>query len=346
MQREPLWRYGVRGALIAAVFLFGLGAAALALVRSMVAWPTDEAIGSVLLVVLLVSLIPLALVILEFLARQRAVLDLQGIMRIDLSRGEGTPDAVRQRPVTLPANMGRTGPIVSDTLPMDILDVLATSARSDMVVVDIEGGDAWWVTRLLALAAGAMRRGTPSVITFVGREENRDRRFLGWARPRDVLGAILDDRDDYRRRYDQARSLSAQYLLLGSDPPFPVAPQPHVGVWRYLDDDRYKDLGDDAPEQILMDQLASQLAVGGSLEDPPDKLTLARLEELLRPCLIRSTIDADWPGEKQVEAVLGAREDYIALVRDGAFDSLIIVARAERFLLRRLVSEMREGPSA
>jgi hypothetical protein len=47
--------------------------------------------------------------------------------------------------------------------------------------VDLKDGNAWWVTRLLAVCAAAIGVGSPRVIVFVGRRENRERIFLGWS---------------------------------------------------------------------------------------------------------------------------------------------------------------------
>ena len=59
-------------------------------------------------------------------------------------------------------------------------------ALSPIIRVDIGGGDKWWASRLLVLAAGAVRTGLPGAIVFVG--GNLDPNvFLGWASPADTL---------------------------------------------------------------------------------------------------------------------------------------------------------------
>jgi hypothetical protein len=53
----------------------------------------------------------------------------------------------------------------------------------------------------------------------------------------------------------------------------------------------YSGLGEAAVEQVVMDQLGNQMVPGGSLEAPPDRLTLARLQELFAPVLVRVVRD-------------------------------------------------------
>ena len=93
--------------------------------------------------------------------------------QIDLNRAELKRDSVG-----LPDNIGVAGPIITDTSPMDIIDALRQALRHEVVVIDLHEGNAWWVTRLLALAAGAVRAQAPKVFVFAGRLENQDHRFL------------------------------------------------------------------------------------------------------------------------------------------------------------------------
>src|SRR5262249_44900110 len=211
---------------------------------------------------------------------------------------------------------------------------LEAATENQVVRLDIKAGAAWWVTRLLALTAGAVRVRCPRAIVFVGEKENVQGAFLGWSTPPLLLKAILADTEPrggknvtYAAVYRTASVIAKQFATFGGlgelpDLPFPPPPakfplppgQPYPPLpsqtQRYLDDARYAKLGEAALEQILMDQLALY-----QLEDPPDRVTLGRLEELFAHCLYRETVDLDWPKEQQVTAFLSARADYVALVR-------------------------------
>ena len=105
--------------------------------------------------------------------------------QIDLNRPE-----LRHESFGLPANIGVVGPIISDAAPMHIMETLRQASHHEVVVIDLQDGDAWWVTRLLALSAGAVRAGSPKALVFVGKQENQDLRYLGWSRPADVLPTL------------------------------------------------------------------------------------------------------------------------------------------------------------
>ena len=75
------------------------------------------------------------------------------------------------------SNIGVPGQPVTDSDTQQILDTLKQATASNVVVVDLEGGKAWWETRLLVLLAGAVRLGKPDKIVFLGKHANFDRQF-------------------------------------------------------------------------------------------------------------------------------------------------------------------------
>jgi hypothetical protein len=343
---RALWTHGTTAALGSAAALFVVALLAVLIVRAASGWPGEAATGWVVLAVLLLSLAPVALLVLDFLAERRAILGTKWF-NLDLSRVDLARTASEELAV-LPANLGVTGPVVSDTAPMDIMAALTAAIRHDIVVVDIRDGDAWWVTRLLAFAAGAVRRGAPEAIVFVGRRGNRPGQFLGWAPPREVLDAILREPRGYAERYERGLAIARQ-LTLSKFLPQVVAPGGaslalHPDIQRYtVAPHDYSGLGDAAVEQVVMDQLGNQMAPGGSLEAPPDRLTLARLQELFAPVLVTESVDVEASGAVQTDAVLAARGSFIALVRDGTFVSMLRSADAQRAILRQLVGQRERG---
>ncbi|KJS51301.1 hypothetical protein VM98_37925 [Streptomyces rubellomurinus subsp. indigoferus] len=63
-----------------------------------------------------------------------------------------------------------------------ILSTLRRSAGTDVVIVDLEDGHAWWETRLLVLCAGAERLGRPPVIVCTAVQGSQTGRYIGWGR--------------------------------------------------------------------------------------------------------------------------------------------------------------------
>ncbi|MGF6227967.1 hypothetical protein QFZ27_001922 [Inquilinus ginsengisoli] len=342
---KALWSYSTPAALGAAVAGFIVGLLVLFGVRRASGWPSEAAIDWVVLILLIISFAPVGLRLLDFLAERRAVLGSKWF-NLDLSRMDLTRAAAAGTEV-LPANLGITGPVVSDTAPMDIMEALRTASRQPFVVVDIRDGDAWWVTRLIALSAGAVRRLAPEAIVFMGRRENRPDQFLGWATPAVVLEAILQDRDEYRARYEKAVALARHLVFFRGTELLPPGAILHPDVLRYTDPPHnYKELGDAALEQIVMDQLARHGGPGGPLEAQPDRLTLARLNTLFAAVLVTESVNITWTAARQVAAVLAVRAPFVASVRDGAFVSMIRCADAERAILAQLVEQARDRHDA
>jgi hypothetical protein len=194
------------------------------------------------------------------------------------------------------------------------------------------------VTRLLALGAGAVRAGAPTVLVFIGTRENRPRQYLGWADPKSVVESILRDKSEYRARYDKALRIARQVVMYGQNELLPQQPDPfvlHPDVSRYTGNAAYAALGEAVSEQILMDQLAK---MPDSLENPPDRLTLGRLVDLFGHCLSTAAVDLGWPKPKQVSALLEATSGYVALVKGGRYEAMIEKQEGERVLLRELLA--------
>lgn len=334
---KTLWPYGTVAALLSAFLVFVIGLVALLVLRATTGWPTEAGLDRIVPILLIVSLTPLVLAVLDFLAERRAVVGSKwfnlDLSRVDLAKTASTETAF------LPANLGISGPVISDSSPMDIVAALRSLTRQPFAVINIGNGDAWWVTRLLALSAGAVRRGDPEVIVFVGRRENQPDQFLGWARPDIVLDAILGDRDAYRERYEKAVVLARHLAFFQGGDILPPGVQLHHDVHRYtMPPHNYSELGEAALEQIVMDQLG-QYGPEGSLEQPPDHLTLARMNSLLGPILVTENIDIDSASSQQVQALLETRWPFVALVRKGTFVAMVRRADAERALLKQLVDQ-------
>ena len=71
-------------------------------------------------------------------------------------------------------------------------------------------------TRLLVLCAGAI--GTNSslkAVVFLGRSNNKERVFLGWAAPAQLLAALMNANPEYRIRLTKVRMIVQQLSMFG-----------------------------------------------------------------------------------------------------------------------------------
>jgi hypothetical protein len=316
-------------------------AAVLVGTRASLGWPDAASMKWVFITVLAVGLVPVLLCLIDYAASRGAVLGFKGVT-IDFSRVE-----IRRATVELPENIGRPGPVISDSTAMEIIATLEAATVNPIVRLDIKDGNAWWVTRLFALSVGAVRVGSPSVFVFTGVKQEQEGVYLGWARPSALVKALVADSTrrgqppvtygTVYRKAERHTKLVAAFLKPDGEPAAPHDPQPVPGsgpppeIQRYSYRPRYAELGEAAFEQILLDQLAAY-----GLEDPPDRLTLGRLEELFAHCLYRDTVDLDWAKDRQVAAFLESSAPYVAVVRRGRYEGLVERAEVERSIVKQL----------
>lgn len=330
VQKNVLWPFGITAAL-ASIPLIWIGMVLILMVTRRVAeWPDAESRSLLTYFTLLASLLPLALVLFDFAADRRAVFGFKGF-NVDFSKIDVTQPHVGRESFLLPDNIGQPGAIATDSSPMQILKVLEDVTRHDVVRIDLGAGDSWWATRLLALAAGAVRVGAPRVMVFVARRYNVDGVFLAWLTPAAVQAALLRARSDYRETFDRAKTITTQLVAfskLTAPPPLPI------DVLRYQNSAAYVGLGEAAFEQILLDQLAVK-----GLENKPDTITLTRFADLFEPDAYRDAIDLEWPNDRRVATLLETGAEYIAVTRGGRYESMVQRGVAERLILRELVRQ-------
>ena len=341
--KERLWPYSKRVALIVIPIIWAVAAVMLLVSSQYLGWPDAGSAKITVPIVALLGFFPLGLVLVDFAVSSRAVLDIKGV-KIDFSQQERSSQSFG-----LPDNIGIPGAVVTDSSPMKIIDALEHATQSEVAVIDIKDGNAWWVTRLLALCAGAVRSGCPNAIVFVGMKEGSNGSFLGWAEPKSLLTAILKDREDYYSTYHHAESIAMQLVAFhGTDllpnqlqlPGFGPTLILHQDVNRYAYDPEYVKLGQASFEQILMDQLAQKH------ENPPDRLTLGRLNHLFEHCLHRDVINLSDPGDKQILSMLRAKGDFVALMKQDRYVGLLKAEIGQRVVLEQLFSQANERRAA
>jgi hypothetical protein len=343
-KREKLWPYKNQLAFLALPVIWACWFLVFVIGVRQGAWKGEPG-GTMVIVVAAISILPLLLVVLDVLLVSGAVIDIKGV-KLDFSKiQQGRPGGAGEVSVQLPANIGVPGAIITDSAAFSIAAALEMGSTDRIAVVNLKSGDAWWVTRLLVLCAGAVRTGSPEVLVFLGKKENVPDYFLGFGHPGDLLHALLKD-EQYRQRYEAAKTLTRQLQfykdyrdIFGTIIPAVTGP-----VQRYvIFNPSYLDKGEEVSEQILLDQLGNavfQTAPGvfaGSLEQNPDRITINRLRDLFESCLYTDQIDLDAPDGKQIEQMMQARSGYVALVRNGVYASLLKKQDGEELILKELV---------
>ena len=129
----------------------------------------------------------------------------------------------------------------------------------------------------------------------------------------------------------------------GTAPPL-AAPMPTLTNWaaldgagRYLDDPNYKNLGSDALEPIMLDQIGLL-----RIESAPRLVSAGDFVLLFQGCLHRQFIDLARPTKKQLDEFLSSTEPYIGIVNNAAFERVATNGELQQQLLRSLVESLGE----
>jgi hypothetical protein len=322
VRKQAFWPYSPEAAIASVLMLWVVLGGLAYLFNRYAGWPSGSSQNHVLYVATVVGLLPVALLILDAVARSGGAVDLRGF-KIDFSR------SVVGSELQLAPNLGQAGPVVSDTAAGNIIEALRTSAEHDALRIDLDA--TWWLTRLLALSAGATRAGAPRAFVFVRAGADGRQAFVGWTRPKAVLDALLEQHPtEFREPYAHAQAITHQlaaFSPVAARPPVPWTPL----VARYLNDQRYNTLGLAALEHVLLDQLAPFETAGTPLE-----LNFADLRSQLGDALVTDEIDLTEPAADQIGTLLQSSASFIALVRRGEYRALVRRDDAERDILRQL----------
>jgi len=290
--------------------------------------------------VFVLSLMPLVLALLDTIVERGAVIEYRGI-KLDFSQAVSPGPAS----VSIPVNIGVTGRALTDSDTSQILDTLRQAVSTDIVVVDLESGDAWWETRLLVLVAGAVRLNRPDVIVFVGTDGGGASRFQGWAYPTDLLRRLVAADQRYARSYYRASAAARQWALVE---PIPPGAAPALQTWMsglatqhpWMAFDSASGLPNElAAEQFLAADLGTQIELPEQAKGGPKGISLVRLEELFRPVLHKEFMDETWTGSKQLEAFLDSSAAYVAVTRKGSYSRLLPRVEGLNAIAKSLATE-------
>ncbi len=314
------WPHRPIVSIITAVLILVCLAVFLVISKKFFHWPSRESETTVLVTIITISFLPVLFAILDAMFERGGIVE-YGKLKVDFSQAprSGLPD------VTVPVNIGVPGQSVTDSSTMEILDALKTATACDVVVVDLEEGEAWWETRLLVLLAGAARMNKPDKIVFVGTDGGTKRRFQGWAPPLELLEKLLRCDPQYAESFYASRAATKQWELIE---PVGAGQVPALFPWMQglasLHPWMATEHNTGLPNPLFAEQLL-QSELGSKIENTPNLRTinLIRLREIFGPVLHTETLDENWSQDRQVSAFFESDIETLAIVRKGEYVALV-----------------------
>jgi len=341
---RKFWPFQPRFSLIAVALLLVSFLAVIAGLRIVLRWPSPQSDNIVLIGVLLLSLLPIVLALLDVIIERGGVVEYGGV-KIDFSRSKEKGMVG----ITIAPNIGVQGQPVTDSSTMQILDTLRQATSCDVVIIDLEDGRAWWETRLFVLLAGAARLSKPDKVVFVGKDANTDHRFQGWSHAPDLLQRILTAHPQYERSLQAAWAAAGQWNLVEPlDSPTPSAPAvavPPPPTWlsgRLATGHPWMafDVATGFHNQLFAEQIL-QADLGQKIEtqEGPRNVTLTRLEELFRPVLNREHVDLSWSSTRQVEVFMSGDAPFLAVTSNDKYVAIVSRQMLLNEVLRSLIGD-------
>lgn len=322
---RKFWPFKPRISIITALVLLPVLWLIVAILRARTGWPGERSETAVLIGVLALSLLPLILTLLDIIIERGGAIEFRGV-KIDFAHVVQNQQLELTR-ITVPANIGIRGEPVDDSSSTKILDTLRRATSSHIVIIDLEEGQAWWETRLFVLLAGAQRLKKPDKVVFVGTDAGKQQCFQGWAYATDLFRLLAHADPQYLRSLYVAQAAVRQWELV--DPPpnrssaVPAATPGMHGLaaqHSWMAFDRLTKL----PNELFAEQvLASDLGTKVEIPTGSRTITLARLDELFRPVLLKDKIDQSWPNDRQISAFFDSDDPYFAITQDGKYSILV-----------------------
>ena|SRR5688572_142762 len=325
---NKFWPYKPKISIVISISLAIVLLIIVAVVRSTASWPSDASTNVVLLGILLLSLLPVLLAVLDLIIGKGGSVGYKDF-KIDFGKAQQSGLSG----FTIPANIGVPGMAVTDSGTSNILEILKQATSTGIVIVDLEDGYAWWETRLLVLVSGAERLRNPDKIVFVANEEGKQHVFQGWADPEDLLRQLLKENQQYRRSLYAARAAAKQWELFGPlelippDTHFQIPPVPVWMLSRIATSHSWMafSLQTGFPNELLAEQYL-QNELGIEIEQKPEgsrHISIARLNEVFKPVLLKQSIDMAWTNEKQTSAFFSSDQSYLAMTENGRYTALV-----------------------
>ena len=334
---REVWPWGARVAVLASGGALLALLIAFALFQGILGWPRDELAGWVLLGVVLLALVPIYLILLDMVFKNRVNIKAFGVA---LSFAEASKDASSgMRLETVDTNLtgDQSQPLERTGLPA-ITRALRRSSETDVLVVDLREGSTWWEGRLFILLAGAAYRDRPRAIAFVADLNGKRQQFIGWGSPRRLVDLHARKVPAFARALATASARIRQWEA--GDPVFAPG-ENDAHIWRAVQIPGGPIMGlPSHPDDLTDPRYAFELFLAAAIDPAREPLvrlvTRARLMELYDSSLVTDNVpvgasDRDWA------SVLRGRREFFAVTSDGRLQSLVPRDALVSSLVSRLV---------
>jgi hypothetical protein len=335
------WREVAIGVTVFLLVILGFGilSAAIHWPRENDGWPLAVAIAAV------IAFLPVIARALSFLQQSGA--SLEGPLGIKLNFSAAAAVAtVSTAKVT--ENLVTPGVQIFESSFKELNEAALRATDQTVVVIDLEDGQAWYKTRLFALAATAKILHAPRLLVLVGQRGGQSMQAGGWIRPAELVRAVVRSDPRYGEVWQHAQAYLHRLQAQLIHDPNPDPQYPRLSSYQAS----FEEAGPASIMFILVHQMREPDSVPASTAGAPQAptptpleshdvhpwISLREAELMLDPWLGRDTIDLNTPQAEQVAAVMAATGDIILTTRDGRYSGLIDVARAERDLLRQLLT--------
>jgi hypothetical protein len=349
--RGTLWPFETRVAILSVPILLVMLLITAAVLRRAATWPSPQWDGWALLAIVVISVSPLILLILDRLATTGGSIKVPG--GFEVAFAAVTTAATSGTSTTISGNLGSPpGAAIVDSAGTSIFVALREAANNPIAVVDLVDGHAWWETRLLVLLSGASRLNRPRVIVFLATQATQPRRFLGWAPSSDLLHAQLAwASHEELAAYQSAQASAGQYALgiVGQNQvtqlpwpsplsqPSPPAPDPPISRYELRPAAVYAPLP--APHDLMPEAfLLNALTIIEGQPGGPLHVTTTRLQEMFGSVLRITALDEKDTEKQKLERILTLTDDYLALTQLGTYVNLVPRDVAINAVLRSLIT--------
>jgi hypothetical protein len=339
---NKFWPFGARASMISVLVLLAALLIAVAVLRSTIQWPSEKSENHVLLGILLISLLPVLLALLDVFSDRGGVIEYKGV-KIAFAQAQSTGFSE----ITVPVNIGARGEPLNASGKAPILDALKQATTGGTVIIDLEEGQAWWETRLLVLLAGADRLKKPDKLVFIGTVAGREQCYLGWAYSGDLFRHLVRDHPQYLRSLEATRAAARQWQLVEPiNPQNPTNPgeKPAQPPWMqgalatgYAWWWAFNDL-DGLPNELLAEQLLAT-DLGEKIERPLQgsrTISATRLDDLFSSVLIKEHIEQNLSTDQQIEEFFDGDAPYLAITQNGRYSRLVARLTVLNLVVRTL----------
>lgn len=320
-ENNKFWSYNTAKSVIASAIIFAGLPFFFLVLHFWLGWPHTDSVTVILIGIFILGILPILLALLDIIVERGGKVELK-YFAIDLSKFTQNISPG----ITIPANIGIRGTAVYDSDTVKILDALKESKKSDVIVIDIEDGKAWWETRLLVLLSGAVRVGTPDKIVFRGTILGQEQTYIGWGYASELFEKLLPKNSKYEKAYFASKAAAKQWELIEPlDPsllsniilPF------QFGLVAGSKQNLVFDPQTGLPNEYVQEQILQSL-LGLTVETFEQasgtlNITHGKLIDLFNDVLKKDQLDETWTKEEQVRVFFQNDLPYFTLTNNGKY---------------------------